>query len=221
MIVAIDGPAAAGKSSLARALAARIGAGYLDTGAMYRAVTWLGLSRGVSLDDGPALGRLAADHPTGLVDAGDGLTVEIAGQDVTEAIRQPAITAEVSRVSAHPDVRRAVVAAQRIILAEGDWVADGRDIGTVVAPAADVKVFLTARVEVRAQRRHAEMATAGGGMSHREVMDDLLRRDHLDSSRETDPLMKAEDAIELDTSDLTPGEVVDRLVEMTERARGR
>jgi len=220
VIVAIDGPAAAGKSSLSRALAERIGVGYLDTGAMYRAVTWLGLERGVDLDDGVALGELAREHPSGLVDAGDGLTVEIAGHDVTNAIRAVEVTAEVSRVSAHPEVRRAVVDAQKKILSFGDWVADGRDIGTVVAPDADVKVFLTARLEIRAERRQKELAAAGGGMSHQEVVDDLRRRDHIDSTREIDPLTKAADAIELDTSDLTPLQVVQRLVELTERAHG-
>ena len=221
MIVAIDGPAAAGKSSLARALAARMGAGYLDTGAMYRAVTWLGLERGVDLDDGDALGRLAAAHPSGLRDAGDALAVQIAGQDVTLAIREPRVTAEVSRVSAHPEVRRAVVAAQQQILAEGDWVADGRDIGAVVAPGAEVKVFLTARIDVRAERRQKEMAAAGAGPAHQEVVDDLRRRDHADSTRATDPLTKTNDAVEIDTSDMTPQQVLDRLFQLTEAVRGR
>jgi cytidylate kinase len=220
MIIAIDGPAGAGKSTVARALADRIGAAYLDTGAMYRALTWLALRDGLDPADGAALGDLARARPITLAPEGDTLTVAIDGTDVTSAIRAEEITATVSQVSAHPAVREAVVAAQRRILATGDWVADGRDIGTVVAPAAALKVFLTASVAERARRRHGDLVASGAAVDPVRVENDLRRRDEIDSTRATSPLRPADDAVLVDTTDLTREQVVDRLERLVERARG-
>jgi cytidylate kinase len=217
VIVAIDGPAGAGKSTVARAVAARLGAGYLDTGSMYRALTWLALERGVAVGDGEALGALARAAPITLEPRHDHLRVEIGGVDVTTVIREPRVTAAVSAVSAHAEVRREIVAAQRAILAEGDWVADGRDIGTVVRPDADLKIFLTASVDERARRRAAEIAGDAAA-----VRSEIERRDALDTGRAESPLRPAADAIPLDTTDLTLDQVVaavERLV--AAGARGR
>lgn len=220
MIVAIDGPAGAGKSTVARALARRLGMGYLDTGAMYRAIAWLALERGVAPSDGEALAALARENPIALVPSDDVLRVAIAGRDVTDAIRAPAVTACVSEVSAHPGVRRAVVAAQRALLADGGWVSDGRDVGTVVWPEAEVKVFLTADPAERAHRRHEEMVARGVGASLVQVREDLVRRDHVDSTRAESPLRRADDAVEVDTTRLGIDEVVDRLEALVAAARG-
>lgn len=192
MIIAIDGPAGAGKSSVARALALALGFAYLDTGAMYRCV---------------ALARLrdpAAD-PAGLeIELGD--RVLLAGEDVGEAIRAPEVTEQASVVAADPAVRAALVERQRTLLSDGDWVAEGRDVGTVVAPQADLKVFLTATADERARRR-AEQA----GRDVASVLSEQRDRDARDSSRETSPLEVAADAHLLDTTGLTLSDVVDRI----------
>jgi CMP/dCMP kinase len=213
VIVAIDGPAGAGKSTVARAVAARLGAGYLDTGAMYRALTWLALERGVPVDDGEALGALARETPVALRPRHDGLRVEIGDVDVTSAIREPRVTAAVSSVSAHPPVRRAIVAAQRAILSHGDWVADGRDIGTVVRPDADLKIFLTASVGERARRRAAEIAGEAEA-----VRREIEHRDALDTQRADSPLRPAEDAVLLDTTDLELSAVVEMVEHLASAA---
>lgn len=213
MIVAIDGPAGAGKSTVARAVAARLGAGYLDTGAMYRALTWLALERGVPVDDGEALGALARETPVALEPRHDALRVEIGGVDVTSVIREPRVTIAVSAVSAHPPVRRAIVAAQRAILGHGDWVADGRDIGTVVRPDADLKIFLTASVDERARRRAAEIAA-----DVEAVRGEIEHRDALDTRRADSPLRPAEDAVLLDTTDLELGAVVEAIEHLVSAA---
>ena len=147
MIVAIDGPAGAGKSTVAREVARRVGAAYLDTGAMYRAVTWLAQQRGVPRSDGEALAALARENPVEIEPTDDGDRVRVAGHDVTEEIRTPEVAAQVSEVSAHASLREEMVAAQRALMASGDWVSDGRDVGSTVCPDADVKVFLTATPE--------------------------------------------------------------------------
>ncbi len=220
MIVAIDGPAGAGKSSVARAVARRIGAGYLDTGAMYRALTWLALDRRADLDDGAELAALARRYPSRLSPGEGGVIVQIADTDVTSAIREPDVTAEVSRVSAHAAVRAAVVAVQQELIAEGDWVADGRDVGTVIAPGAEVKVFMTATVEERARRRVRDLERVGQGVAHDEMVAEIERRDGIDSGREASPMQVADGALVIDTSDLTEQQVVEVVERLVAGARG-
>lgn len=208
MIVAIDGPAGAGKSSVARGLACRLGFRYLDTGAMYRALTWLALELGTPLDDGTALELLARGHP---VEFGDGGSVTIDGHDVTASIREPRIDASVPVVARHPEVRAVMRERQRALGERGDSVIEGRDIGVVVAPAAELKVWLVADPQVRVQRRHAERE----GMDAGALADELRRRDDRDA-RNT---LRAADAVEVDTTLLTLDQVIDRIEELVrERA---
>jgi len=210
MVIAIDGPAGAGKSTVARALAERLGFTYLDSGAMYRCVALAALERGSELDDEVATGDLAASLKIKL--GGD--RVELDGRDVSDAIRTPEVTAASSRVSVHPAVREAMVARQRELIAAGRYVAEGRDIGTVVSPEAPLKVFLTASPEERARRRAAQT-----GEDPEAVLAAQRERDARDEGREHSALRAAEDAVELDTSGLALGEVVDRVVALT-RQRG-
>ena len=208
MIVAIDGPAGAGKSSVARGLAARLGFHYLDTGAMYRALTWLALHEGVALDDGPGLEALAQAHQ---VTFGDADTVEIAGEDVTTRIREPEIDAAVPVVARHPEVREVMRARQRELGRSGDSVIEGRDIGVVVVPDAEVKVWLVADPAVRARRRHLER----DGLAIEELAEELRRRDERDAIN----THRAEDAVEVDTTELSLDEVIDRIARLVEAAR--
>src|SRR5215207_1991759 len=203
MLVAIDGPAGAGKSTVARAVADALGFTYLDSGAMYRA-TALKL-----LEDGGAASERAEQLD---IDLGD--RVIAGGVDVTEAIRTPDVSEAASRIATNEKVRAALVEKQRALLASGDWVAEGRDIGTVVAPDSAVKVFLTASPEERARRRAKELGTDA-----QTVLKDQALRDAQDMEREHSPLMAALGAVELDTSDLTVDEVVDRIVDLVDRAR--
>jgi cytidylate kinase len=198
MLVAIDGPAGAGKSTVARAVAGALGATYLDTGAMYRCV---------------ALARLRGATDPAALEVGLGDRVTLDGEDVTEAIRTPEVSAEASRVSSDPAVREALVAKQRELLADGDWVAEGRDIGTVVAPGAEVKVWLTADPAERARRRAAQL-----GADLEEVLRDQRERDERDRTRRFSPMAQAPDAVEVDTTGLAVDEVVDRIVSLA-RAR--
>lgn len=200
MIVAIDGPAGAGKSSVARAVAQRLGYRYLDTGAMYRALTWLALHEGTPLDDGEALATLAIDQP---VDFGDGQSVAIAGRDVTDEIRRPEIDASVPVVARHPEVREVMRRRQRELGHRADVVIEGRDIGVVVVPEAELKIWLTADPEVRARRRHAERE----GIDENELADELRRRDERDAAN----THRAPDAVDVDTTHLTLDEVVERI----------
>jgi len=208
MIVAIDGPAGAGKSSVARGLADRLGFRYLDTGAMYRALTWLALHEGVPLDDGPALAALATAHPVAF--GADGL-VDIAGEDVTRRIREPEIDAAVPVVARHPEVREVMRGRQRELGRSGDSVIEGRDIGVVVVPEAEVKVWLVADPSVRAERRHAERQ----GLRAEELAAELRRRDERDAVN----THRADDAVEVDTTSLTLEQVIDRIVELVGDAR--
>ena len=200
MIVAIDGPAGAGKSTVARMLAARLGFRYLDTGAMYRALTWLALERGVPLEDESALGALAQEHP---VSFGEGGAVSIAGADVTAAIRQAEVDREVPVVASVPQVRAVMRERQRALGAAGDVVIEGRDIGTVVAPEAEVKVYLVADATVRARRREADRPGVGADA----LATDLRLRDESDRLR----MQRAGDAVEIDTTDLDVDGVVERI----------
>ena len=200
MIVAIDGPAGAGKSSVARALAVRLGFRYLDTGAMYRALTWLALHQGVDLADVTALVALADEHPVEFVEGGG---VAIAGHDVTAEIRQPEIDSSVPTVARHQEVREVMRDRQRALGEQGDSVIEGRDIGVVVAPHADVKVWLYADPQVRASRRHAER----DGIEVEELADEMRRRD----ARDADNTHRAGDAVEIDTTLLSLEQVIDRI----------
>jgi cytidylate kinase len=203
MIVAIDGPAGAGKSTVARQLASRLGFRYLDTGAMYRALTWLALDEAISLEDGPALAELA--HANAVTfDAGGG--VAIGGRDVTEAIRGADIDRVVSTVARHPEVRRVMRDRQRELAEEGDVVIEGRDIGTVVAPGAEVKVYLVAEPRVRAQRRLSERPEIGADA----LATDLRLRDQRDAVR----MQPAADATTIDTTDLDIDDVVAQIEEL-------
>jgi cytidylate kinase len=200
MIVAIDGPAGAGKSTVARALAERIGFRYLDTGAMYRALTWLAMQRGLDLGDADALGRLAQEERV-VFDADD--RVWIAGTDVTPLIRETRIDRMVPVVARHPGVREVMRDRQRELGRDGDVVIEGRDIGTVVAPQAELKVYLVADREIRAQRRAAERPGIGADA----LATDIKKRDKKDAER----MQPADDAIEIDTTHLAVDDVVDRI----------
>lgn len=198
-VVAIDGPAGAGKSSVARAVAERLGFTYLDTGAMYRSVALAGQERGAE----------PAAIASGLKIEQDGERVLVDGRDVTEAIRRPEVSEAASRAAADPAVRVAVVAQQRRLLESGDWVAEGRDIGSVVAPEADVKVFLTADPAERARRRAAEL-----GLDEATVLKEQRIRDERDQTREHSPLQPAPDAVVLDSTHMTLDEVVERIARL-------
>lgn len=203
MVIAIDGPAGAGKSTVARALAERLGFTYLDSGAMYRCVALAAIERGVDLDDEAAMGALADSLQIEF----DGDRVVLDGGDVSDAIRSAEVSAASSRASVHPGVREALVTRQRELIAAGRYVAEGRDIGTVVSPDSPLKVFLTATPEERARRR-AEQT----GEDVTAVLAAQRERDARDETREHSALRAADDAVELDTTGLTLDQVVDRVV---------
>lgn len=204
MIVAIDGPAGSGKSTIARGLAERLGFRYLDTGAMYRALTWLALEDGVDLDDGPALEALAVANPV----AFEGDRVLVRGKDLTAAIRAPRIDRVVSTVARHPEVRRIMRERQRELAEVGDAVIEGRDIGTVVCPDAEVKVYLVADPTERARRRQADHPDIGAEA----LATDLRLRDERDAAQ----MQAAPDAEQIDTTALTIDEVLDRIEQLVE-----
>lgn len=220
MIIAIDGPSGAGKSTVAKAVAKTLGFSCLDTGAMYRAVAWQAVQDGIGLDDNEALGRLAREKDIGFgLVAGDPIPrqVFIGGIDVTDAIRSAAIDKAVSPVSAAPAVRDALVAQQQRIGKGGDYVVEGRDIGTVVFPDAALKVFLTASDEERAHRRLRQNADRGiGSLDYDEVLRDIQRRDEHDSTRAASPLRPADDAVVFDTTDYYIEEVIEKICRMAE-----
>jgi cytidylate kinase len=199
MIVAIDGPAGAGKSTVARALAERLGFRYLDTGAMYRALTWLALPKGIDLNDDGAIGELAQNSPISF----EGERVLIAGEDATDAIREAEIDRVVSSVARHPEVRAVMRDRQRELAQHGDAVIEGRDIGTVVCPNADVKVYLVADARERALRRVADRPEIGAEA----LATDLRLRDERDAAQ----MQPAEDARRIDTTELDVHDVVDAI----------
>jgi cytidylate kinase len=209
LVIAIDGPSGAGKSTAGRTLAARLGYTFLDTGAMYRALALKALREKVPLDDERALAELARRTTIELV-RGDGVRLE--GEDVAAAIRTREVSGAASRVSAHPQVRRQMVARQQELGREGGVVLDGRDIGTAVFPDADVKFYVDADPRRRAVRRQEELA-AGGTIADLEAIESEIRsRDHADSTRPDSPLTRAADAVLIDSSDLGPDGVVDRML---------
>lgn len=215
MIVAIDGPSGAGKSTVAKAVAGNLGFSCLDTGAMYRAIAWQALQDDIPLDDDAALGDVASTHPISFrYEPGESVPSRVFMDDheVTDAIRTLEIDRAVSPVSAAPSVRAALVEQQRRIGSSGDYVLEGRDIGTAVFPDAEVKIFLTASDEERARRRVSQNKERGiGSTDFEEVLADLRRRDDYDSSRAVSPLRPAADAIMLDSTDLGIDEVIDRI----------
>ncbi len=221
MIVAIDGPAGAGKSTISRMLADRFGWTYLDTGAMYRAVTLLGMEQGLEPGDGVELSLLARNLEMGFQPGPGGVPRVFAGcREVTEEIRSLDVTRNVSEVSAHAGVRTAMVEKQRLCADSGNVVVDGRDIGTVVFPEAEVKIFLTASVSERARRRRLELHGKGVEVSQDQMEDEIAARDDYDSSREVAPLKAADDAIMVDTTDMTIEQVVDSVAEIIEEKTG-
>ena len=214
-VVAVDGPSGSGKSTVSRRLAGALGARYLDTGAMYRAVTWAVLRAGIDPYDTDAVAKVAGDVRLTIAVDPDRPTVSVDGTPVDREIRGPEVTAAVSAVAAVPTVRRILVAQQRQIIADADRiVVEGRDIGGVVAPDAELKVYLTASSAARAHRRSAEQAA-----DPRATAAELARRDRLDSTRATDPLAKAPDAVELDTTGMDIDEVVARLLALVGAGR--
>ena len=209
-VIAIDGPSGAGKGSVSRAIAKALGCRYVDTGAMYRAVAWMATHEGLALDDEPALAALAERVELTL----DDQIVLVEGHDVTRAIRTAEIDAAAARVARMPAVREVLVRRQRAYAAAGGLVMlvmEGRDIGTTVFPAAQVKIYLDASVEVRARRRHDQLLESGSDIAYETVLKDLRRRDELDSTRDVAPLKPASDAVKLATDDLGLEAVVDRL----------
>lgn len=210
--IAIDGPAGAGKSSVSKILARRMGYTYLDTGAMYRALTYEALRLG--LKETEDIIRMARSVRMTAKPGEAGMEIALDGRDVTPYIRTPEVSARVSAVSAIPEVREIMVDLQRKLSAEGGTVLDGRDIGTVVLPAADVKIFLTASPRTRAERRYKEMKEKNPGITVESIEEDIKRRDLLDSTRETSPLRAAEDAVLLDNSALTLEETAEAISEI-------
>jgi CMP/dCMP kinase len=217
LVVAIDGPSGSGKSSTSRGVARALGLRYLDTGAMYRAVTWWMLRHGIDIDDPAAIAARAGDPVlvTGTDPAAP--TIMVDGLDVAGPIRSPEVTIAVSAVSAVPEVRAHMVRLQREIIDGGGIVVEGRDIGSVVAPEAEVKVFLTAHASARAHRRTAELAP--GTVTVEATRADLARRDRIDAGRATSPLMRADDAHVLDTTELTLEEAVAAIVDLARDTR--
>jgi CMP/dCMP kinase len=211
MIVTIDGPAGAGKSTAARKLAERLGFRYLDSGALYRAVTLAALEGGCDLDSGAKVGELASRLSVKLEPDG---RVLLGARDVTTEIRGERVSASVSRVSAHPEVRAAMLSLQRAAGDASNLVCEGRDMGTVVFPQAGLKVFLDAEVGVRAERRRKELAGRGEKLTHTQLVSRIRDRDRQDENRATAPLMKSVDQVLMDTSTMTIDEVVEHLAKL-------
>ena len=210
MVIAIDGPAGAGKSTVAKSVAKALGFTYLDSGAMYRAVALAALDRGIDPDDGERLGELAWDLDIDF----EADSIRLSGKPVEGRIRSPEVTVAASRVSVHSQVRQAMVKRQRELIAAGNYVAEGRDIGTVVSPDSPLKVFLTANEKERARRRAAE-----SGESVTQVQDAIRDRDRRDRERSDSPLQAAEGSIDIDTTDLTSDQAAERIVALA-RERG-
>ncbi len=219
LVITVDGPAGSGKSTVSRMLADRLCCAYLDTGALYRAVAYIAARRGIRPDDGEGLkdlcGRLRID-----VRNQDGvMKVFVDGEDVSDWIRTSEMGMMASKISAFPAVRQALLLLQRKAGGQGAVVAEGRDMGTVVFPAADFKFFLTAGVEERSRRRYLELVEKGEGMPLEKVREDVIRRDRQDTDRTIAPLRPAEGSILIDSSDLTPSEVIEKMLKIIERGK--
>ena len=215
--IAIDGPAAAGKSTVAKIVAKRLGFVYIDTGAMYRAFTWYVLHRGLDPKNEEASCSLIPEVRISLKEDG---SVFVCGHDVTRAIREPLVSSNVSYIASYKGIRLALIELQRELGEKDNCVMDGRDIGSYVLPHAEVQIFQIASVETRAKRRFLENQEKGIPTTYEEVVADVKNRDYIDSHRDFDPLMQAEDAIPLDTSDMTIEEVVDAILRIVEEKTG-
>ncbi|TNY37629.1 (d)CMP kinase [Thermomonospora catenispora] len=217
LVIAIDGPSGSGKSSASKGVARRLGLRYLDTGAMYRAVTWWMLTQGVPVEDAEAVAARAGEPVLECGTDPDAPTIAVNGVDVSGPIRTREVTNAVSAVSAVPAVRERLVALQREIIGDGGIVVEGRDIGTVVAPDAPVKIFLTASEEARARRRARDLAHDPAATVEL-TQAEQARRDRLDSTRTTSPLTKAEDAVEIDSTSLSLPEVIEAVVRLAKES---
>ncbi|GAA4615310.1 (d)CMP kinase [Actinoallomurus liliacearum] len=213
LVIAMDGPSGSGKSSVSKGVARALGLRYLDTGAMYRAMTWWMLREGVPVEDPAAVAARAAEPVLASGTDPDAPTITVDGVDVSGPIRGSEVTGAVSAVAAVPAVRERLVALQREIIGAGGIVVEGRDIGNVVAPDAQVKIYLTASAEARAQRRNAELT----GVTITATQADLARRDRLDSTRKVDPLAQAADAVEVDTTSLGLDEVIEEVLRIARK----
>ncbi len=211
-VIAIDGPVAAGKTTVGRELARKLDLDYLDTGVMYRAITWLALRRKVSIADEAGLGRLAQESPIRLAGQ-DSSTVFVSGERVGPELWEPKVVRNVSQVARVPEVRRALVEQQRALAAEGRMVMVGRDIGTVVLPNADLKLFITASAEVRAHRRWQELRDQGQDPDLDQVLQETRERDRIDSQRADSPLIPAKDAVLVETDELSAEQVTDLIIQ--------
>jgi cytidylate kinase len=215
-VIAIDGPAGAGKSTIAKGLAKELSYIYIDTGAMYRAVAYQALQQGIAADDAQALTKLAAESEIDMRVEGGENRILLNGEDVTAEIRLPEVGAMASPVSAIGGVREHLVAQQRRLAARGNVVMDGRDIGTVVLPDADCKIFLTASLDERVMRRYTELKAKGLNTTPEEVKNDIETRDYRDSHRENSPLRQADDAVYLDSTGLGIDEVLAKVRELAQ-----
>ena len=219
--IAIDGPSGAGKSTAAKAVAAKLGIIYLDTGAMYRAVAYYALAHGVDPLDGKAVEGILDDIEMSIVYRDGTQEIVVCGENVTPYLREAHMSKAASDISAHPAVRLKLVELQRKFARENDVVLDGRDIGTYVLPDASCKIFLTADTAERAKRRWLELAEKGNKQSQEEVRADIEKRDYNDSHRAFAPLKQADDAVLVDTTDMTIGQVVARVVELAEKSANK
>ncbi|MFA9556125.1 (d)CMP kinase [Evansella sp. AB-rgal1] len=217
--IAIDGPAGAGKSTVAKMVAEKLSYVYIDTGAMYRALTYEALNKKVNINDGEKLFDVLSNITFYLENKNSGQSIYINGQDVSEQIRSSFVTNQVSYVAKHSKVRTEMVKRQQLLAENGGTVMDGRDIGTAVLPEAEVKIFLTASVEERARRRHEELLTKGQPSKLEKLKEEISLRDKLDSEREIAPLKKAEDAREINSTSMTIPEVVNAILSFVDERR--
>jgi len=221
LVIAIDGPVGAGKSTVAKLVARKLGYLYVDTGAMYRAVALKALRLGMDINDPIVMAMLAEATDIQLQQQGDGsVRVFLDGEDVTEAIRTPEVSEASSIVSAHEGVRKVLAERQKAMAELGGVVMEGRDIQTVIAPDAEVKIFLTASLEERAKRKWLELQQKGISVSYEEVLQEVKERDERDKTRAIAPLRKAPDAVEIDTTGMTPEEVAEKIVELARKRAG-